>query len=146
MKPIKGFQGEYRWLSNFWPVTIFYEGIIYPSTEHAYQAAKTLNNQDRFIISNMLSPGRAKKAAKDLVLRSNWDLIKINVMLEIVREKFRNEYLRQKLLNTGNAYLEETNTWGDKFWGVCNEEGLNFLGFILMLVRHKIREKERKKQ
>ena len=33
---IKEFQGKYRFLSNFYPVFVEYEGEIYPSVEHAY--------------------------------------------------------------------------------------------------------------
>ena len=42
---INEFQGKYRFLSNFYPCDIVYEGIQYPSTEHAYQAAKTLDTE-----------------------------------------------------------------------------------------------------
>ena len=57
-------------------------------------------------------------------------------MSSIVFEKFyRNKELRKKLLETGDRYLEETNWWGDDFWGVCNGEGRNELGKILMKVR-----------
>src|SRR3954468_6821071 len=40
---IDSFQGEYRFLSNFWPAGVEFEGITYPTAEHAYQAAKTLD-------------------------------------------------------------------------------------------------------
>ena len=57
-------------------------------------------------------------------------------MSSIVFEKFyRNKELRKKLLETGDRYLEETNWWGDDFWGGCNGEGRNELGKILMKVR-----------
>ena len=44
---IESFHDEYRFLSNFWPVLIDYEGIVYPTSEHAFQAAKTLIDEDR---------------------------------------------------------------------------------------------------
>lgn len=44
---VKGFFGKYRFLSNFHVADVWFEGILYPSTEHAYQAAKTLNGEDR---------------------------------------------------------------------------------------------------
>src|SRR4051812_21328901 len=44
---IAEFQGEYRFLSNFWPATVEFEGIRYPTAEHAYQAAKTLDAKER---------------------------------------------------------------------------------------------------
>lgn len=32
----------------------------------------------------------------------------------------------------------EGNTWGDKFWGVCDGEGENHLGKLLMEVRAEL--------
>ena len=61
-------------------------------------------------------------------------------MKEIVTAKFeQNEDLQQKLLDTGNAYLEEGNTWGDRVWGTVNGAGANNLDKILMEVRENIR-------
>jgi len=47
--------------------------------------------------------------------------------------------LSELLLSTGDKYLEETNNWGDEFWGVCNEVGENNLGKILIRVRKKLK-------
>src|SRR6185369_8674281 len=41
------FQGDNRFLSNFFPAEVIYEGITYPTAEHAYQAAKTLDPEQR---------------------------------------------------------------------------------------------------
>ena len=66
---------------------------------------------------------------------------KIKIMEEIVRAKFvQNPELAQKLIATGNAYLEEGNTWGDKVWGTVNGSGANNLGIILMKVRNELAE------
>jgi len=67
-------------------------------------------------------------------------------MEEIVRAKFtQNECLREMLLATGDAVLEEGNTWNDTFWGVHlkNGQGQNHLGRILMKVREELRAGER---
>ncbi len=62
-------------------------------------------------------------------------------MYRLLRAKFtQNSEIRQKLLDTGSAYLEETNYWHDTFWGVYNGNGENHLGKLLMLVRDEIRE------
>lgn len=54
----------------------------------------------------------------------------------IVLAKFeQNENLKEKLINTGDAYLEEGNDWGDKIWGTVNGNGSNLLGQILMRIR-----------
>ena len=60
-------------------------------------------------------------------------------MYEIVKQKFiQNSDLKDKLIATGNVYLEEGNTWGDKVWGTVNGEGFNHLGFILMKIRESL--------
>lgn len=46
-----------------------------------------------------------------------------------------------QLLATGTRYLEETNTWGDTYWGVCEGKGLNMLGKTLMQVRDELRRR-----
>jgi predicted NAD-dependent protein-ADP-ribosyltransferase YbiA (DUF1768 family) len=54
--------------------------------------------------------------------------------------KYQDPVLRSKLLATDDAYLEETNGWFDRFWGVCLGTGHNHLGKILMKVRQRIRD------
>lgn len=135
-KEIKGFDGDYEFLSNFFITGVYFEGIWYPSTENAYQAAKTLDESKRRRFK-YVSPGQSKKDGKKVELRADWEKVKIDIMSSIVFEKFyRNRELRKKLLDTGDKYLEETNWWGDRFWGVCNGEGRNELGKILMKVRN----------
>jgi predicted NAD-dependent protein-ADP-ribosyltransferase YbiA (DUF1768 family) len=60
-------------------------------------------------------------------------------MADLVRQKFQQPQLCAALLATGDEYLEETNWWKDTFWGVCNGEGLNKLGNILMMVREELK-------
>lgn len=60
-------------------------------------------------------------------------------MLDLQRQKYTVPYLREKLLATGDAELVEGNTWGDRFWGVCNGVGQNWLGRLLMQVRDEIK-------
>lgn len=40
MGSISIFAGEYEYLSNFFQCPVYYEGIIYPTSENAFQAAK----------------------------------------------------------------------------------------------------------
>lgn len=140
MKEIKGFFGKYRWLSNFWYAPVMYESIIYPTNEHAYQAAKSDNPLVRSLVVAIASPFDAKKWGYDISLRSDWETQKRGIMKSIVSDKFnRNKHLRVWLLATGDKYLEETNTWGDTYWGVCDGNGSNHLGYILMEVRSELR-------
>jgi ribA/ribD-fused uncharacterized protein len=138
MKTIDKFSGEYRWLSNFWPCSIEYEGIVYPSVENAYQAAKTtdLEIRQEFVF---MSPFVAKEEGRKLRIRLDWERIKVQTMFRLVTFKFsNNENLMWKLIMTHNADIIEGNTWGDTFWGQCNKQGKNELGLILMAVRHDL--------
>ncbi len=134
-KMIEKFDGEYAFLSNFHPCWIAYEGIVYPTSEHAFQAAKTLDTTERQRIAAIATPGGAKRAGKKVTLRPNWNTERVNVMLTILRLKFADPELRSKLLSTGEQELIEGNTWNDTFWGVCRGKGQNMLGKLLMRVR-----------
>lgn len=132
------FQGQYRWLSNFWMTPVYLDGVKYPSVEHAYQAAKSLDPEYRLKIKNCPTPGQAKRVGRTAKLRKDWEFVKINMMLGLVKEKFEtNDELRAKLLATGKDEIVEINHWGDTFWGVDNAKGggKNHLGQILMTVR-----------
>lgn len=133
--PIKGFSGEYRWLSNFWMSPLTIEGIQFPSAEHAYQAAKSPHERDWLYFRHIPTPGQAKRQGAKLALRDGWNEMRIDVMREILIAKFQNPDLAHRLVETGDRYIEETNHWGDKFWGVCNGDGYNNLGKLLMEVR-----------
>lgn len=140
MREITSFSGEYSFLSNFYPCRIEYDGIIYPSSEHAFQAAKTLSRGERRDIAALSTPGKAKRAGRHVTLRPNWDDIRVSVMEDILRIKFHDPVLRQKLLDTKNAILIEGNNWNDKFWGMVyyrpgNWHGENNLGRLLMKIR-----------
>ena len=136
---IRQFQGEYRWLSNFWPVQVVYDMSAYPSVEHAYQAAKTLIAEERSRLFNV-SAGQAKRIARTFTIRPDWVFIKRKVMLNLVRQKFGHPQLAEKLSATGKTPLYEGNTWGDLYWGIDLKtgEGTNHLGKILMKVRQEI--------
>lgn len=133
---ISGFFGPYRFLSNFWWVDISYEGVVYPTVEHAYVAAKTLDLAQRQRVFDFKTPGQVKKYKPDL--RPNWDSVKLSIMLSLLRQKFSVSYLRKALFDTGSAELVEENDWGDTYWGVSKGRGANHLGRLLMQVRAEI--------
>jgi N-glycosidase YbiA len=139
MDKITEFQGQYRFLSNFWPAIVQYEGQVYPSVEHAYQAAKTTSLVQRMDILRAFSPGEAKRLGRRVTIRPNWEHIKTEIMYQLVKTKFQEPILRSKLLATGNAELIEGNRWNDRFWGICKGTGQNHLGKILMQVRQELR-------
>lgn len=139
MNIIDSFSGEYDFLSNFYPVEIFWDEGTYPTVEHAYQALKTLNPLERIAIGRAATPGKAKRLGQNCTLRSDWEEIKYFTMEYFVQQKFyRNSNLQERLLATGSAEIVEGNTWGDTYWGVCKGAGKNYLGKILMEVRHNL--------
>jgi ribA/ribD-fused uncharacterized protein len=139
---IKSFTGQFAWLSNFYTSVILIDELTYPTVEHAFQAAKTLNLIEREAIRDARSPGVAKRMGRHVQLRTNWETIKFDVMKNCLRAKFSVEPLRQLLLDTDNAHLEEGNTWGDTCWGTVNGHGANYLGRLLMEVRTELRSKD----
>ena len=139
VKIIDSFHGEYAFLSTYYDSPIFYDGILYPTVEHAFQAAKTTVFIQRIIIANKKTPGQAKCAGRKVTLRDNWDDIKLYIMKELIILKFTNPKLKSALLNTKDAELIERNTWNDTYWGICNGIGENHLGKILMEVREMLR-------
>lgn len=134
---ITSFEGEHRWLSNFHPVQIFFEDTLYPSVEHAYQAAKF----PKFARFNFTlgTPGAAKRNGQKPGARSDWDQVKLGIMEQLLRLKFRpGSVLATKLLAT-NGDIVEGNHWGDVYWGVCRGVGENHLGRLLMKIREELK-------
>lgn len=131
------FRGRYFFLSNFYPVGVLLDGLIYPSVEYAYCAAKTLDEEERKRILYAASPGLAKRLGRQVTLRADWESIKLDVMANLLRQKFskENPTLRMWLAETGDADIVEGNTWGDTFWGVYDGRGQNHLGRLLMEIR-----------
>ena len=132
---ITSFSGSNRFLSNFWPCQVVLDDELYASVEHAYVAAKTLDLDLRHRIREYPTAGQVKRLGRQLTLRSDWESVKLDVMEELVSQKFTDPTLRALLLETGDAELVEGNHWGDVFWGVCKGVGQNHLGKILMKVR-----------
>ncbi len=124
---------------------IVYEGATYASTEHAFQVAKTLNQDQRVTIRRAASPGKAKALGRKVTLREDWESVKVSVMKELLDQKFalgRDE--ARMLLETGDALLIEGNTWGDRFWGVSGGVGQNHLGQLLMRRREALASEGRR--
>lgn len=140
MAKITSFSGSFRFLSNFYPCKVVYEGIEYPSSEHAYVAAKTDNQLQKLAISEIPSASDVKRFGRQIKLKDNWENIKISIMKNIVEAKFdQNPDLMKLLQETRNYELIEGNNWGDRFWGQSPlGNGRNELGKILMSVRDDI--------
>lgn len=136
MTDIRGFYGQYSFLSNFHPVTFVMDEVEYPSSEHAYMCAKTHSSEWKGMILSAKTPGVAKRIGRKAPLRKDWDEgYKNHAMMRVLIHKFSLPEMNALLMATGDSYLEETNTWGDKYWGVCEDEGKNMLGRMLMFLR-----------
>lgn len=142
---IPGFFGRHRWLSNFYKVEILADNVLYPSVEHAFQAAKTLDPFQRQRICAQPDAAAAKRIGRQVSLRRDWNAISLTVMLELLRCKFDHPQLAAALLDTGDRYLAELNSWNDRIWGVVSTgngvtvTGGNRLGLCLMQIRRELR-------
>jgi ribA/ribD-fused uncharacterized protein len=142
------FAAEFRFLSNFYgvpPGTIFLPDeppvLSYPSVEHAFQAAKTLQPPVRQTIRSCATATEAKQLGRSVKLRADWESVRDAIMLHLLRHKFgARSALRAALKRTTPLTLIEGNTWGDTYWGVCDGVGENKLGKLLMQVRSEIRQ------
>jgi len=142
---ITDFRGDYGFLSNFYASPVSFEGVDYPTIEHAFQAAKTADYDVRRSIRNAATPGTAKRMGRTLKRRADWFDVSLVIMEQLVREKFtRYPELKALLLATGETELIEGNNWNDRFYGAIwdttkNEwVGENHLGQILMKVREEL--------
>lgn len=149
---------ENRFLSNFYPykkggkfddvLEIEYDGLKFDCTECAYQAARTDDREMKIRISQM-NPYDVVRMLKagEILSRPGWEGEKLEVMYRLALQKFsKHPQLKKRLLATGDMVLEEGNHWGDVFWGICNGEGENHLGRILMLVRDELRTQPKTRQ
>lgn len=132
---ISGFTGDYRFLSNFYYSTIF--GRL-TTVEHWFQACKAVDGAEKNYVLDAPTPGAAKRRGQRVALRADWEEVKLGIMEKLLQEKFSDPELAARLVATGTAELVESNTWGDRFWGVCDGAGENHLGKLLMRVREQL--------
>lgn len=145
--PIDSFSGQWRFLSNFFPAHLTLHGIDWPSSEHAFNGLKSLDQQDRLFVAAAPNPRVAKQRGQKVTLRPNWDTeARYQVMDEVLNAKFTANSRRiSALLSTGSALLVEGNTWHDNHWGDCRCQrpscaplGENHLGRALMRLRYRL--------
>lgn len=144
------FRNEYKFLSNFQYAEVIYNGIIFPTVENAFQAAKTLDKTEQLRFKT-IAPNEAKKLGRKVSLRPDWETVKTQIMKHLLQQKFpldpedKNYWLSEKLANTGDGMIVEENTWHDNAWGACtcarcqNKIHKNLLGQLLMERRTEIK-------
>ena len=134
---ISEFRGKYYFLSNFYSSPVYYRGMTFRNAEAAFHAQKDRSRASEF---TRLNPSEAKRLGRRVRLRRDWEDIKEDIMFEVFMAKFGgSQSLADALLATGDEKLVEGNTWGDRYWGVCDGKGLNKLGGILERVRENLR-------
>jgi len=139
---ILGFFGSYRFLSNFQPCTIVMDGLVFSSSEAVYMSRKTEKPEIKKEFT-LLTPSQARKHGQEIELSDPvaWEFDRVIAMYDACWAKFtQNDELRHALINTGTKRLEETNDWGDKFWGADQfGNGRSMLGKVLMSIRGKLK-------
>lgn len=134
---ISEFRGEHYFLSNFYSSPVYYRGMTFRNAEAAFHSQKDPSRASEF---TRLNPSEAKRLGRRVRLRRDWEEVKDSIMFEIVLAKFGgSQSLADALLATGDEKIVEGNTWGDRYWGVCDGNGLNKLGGILERVRENLR-------
>ena len=141
------FRDEYAFLSNMYSCPVKYDGETFPCVETAFQYAKcgdaSLFTDNRGYFVNGFV---AKKIGRTVKLPKDWNTKRVDVMYELLCYKFfKNEKLRAALRDLKDEFIVEDNLWGDTFWGVCNGEGYNMLGRLLMDIRKDIRKEDIKR-
>lgn len=138
------YEGEYYMFSNFASFAVPYNGRIWMTSEHAYQAAKFEDKEVIDLIHESLSAHDSKKVAQVYKnkIRKDWEDVKIAVMEDIIRAKIETHpYVREKLLGTGDREIIE-DSHQDSFWGRgIDFKGRNELGKVWMKIRSELNNK-----
>lgn len=141
------YEQDFYVLSNFSSFRLHWRGIDFDTAEHAYHCEKFFPTVVG--IAHEIQGARSAHDAFKIAernkeyRRSDWDDVKVDVMRDILRAKAeQHEYVRRKLLATGDRELVE-DSWRDDFWGWGpNRDGQNMLGKLWMEVRAELTPNE----
>lgn len=137
------YEQDFYVLSNFSAFRLDWKGTDFDTAEAAYHWEKFHGAPHiQTAIKHAISAHEAFKTAENYkaLRRPDWDNVKVGIMREILRAKAdQHEYVRRKLLATGDRELVE-DSWRDDFWGWGpNRDGQNVLGKLWMEVRAELR-------
>ena len=143
-KQVFFYEQEYYVLSNFSAFSLYYRGLRFDTSEAAYHWEKFPDDPDiQHCILKTESAHEAFKIAErhKASRRKDWDEVKVGIMKVILQAKAnQHEYVRRKLLETGERELIE-DSWRDSFWGWGeNKDGQNMLGKLWMQIRDELRQ------
>ena len=137
----------YGAFSNLHRREVEFEGEVFPTSEHAYQAGKARKPEVRAWLMSAPSPALLAMAAHGLYywdIAPGWAKTKFARMREVLRAKFtQHADLRELLFSTGEARLVESATVDNevnRLWGEVNGSGRNMLGVMLMELRDDLRQ------
>ncbi len=141
--PITTFRDEHSWLSNMADCEIKYGDLVFKSTEAFYQAMKTTDKDIRALFTKY-DGQTSKREGRKLSLRSDWEIVKDDVMKFALSKKFSKEPFKSLLLSTGDVDIIEGNYWHDNYFGSCScakcgNRGLNKLGKMIMEIRNNLK-------
>lgn len=137
------YEQEFYVLSNFSAFRLHWRDRSFDTSEHAYHFERFIGaeNCHRVAIISALSAHEAFRYAQanKRFQRPDWDSVKVSIMGDILRAKAnQHEYVRRKLLETGDRELIE-DSWRDNFWGWGpNHDGQNMLGKLWMEIRAEL--------
>ncbi len=136
-------RADYGAFSNFSRHGFNLDGTYWRTVEHYFQAMKTDDPEWRNWIAIAPDPKEAKKRAWARKPRTNWDVLRDDVMRRAVLAKFEHHTdLQELLLSTGKEEIVEAAPH-DYYWGAGKDgSGQNKLGLILIEVREILRQRQ----
>ena len=144
MEKITSFTREYSFLSNDHVCLVYYDGLLFSSVTHAFQAARAVDPETRERISKIEDLESMYEVAETIEDPPRWGKTRGKTMEVLLRDKFRrNPALRERLTETGAALLvnsyDTTENPNNLFWGAVGERGENLIGKILMKIRQDVK-------
>lgn len=124
-------------LRNEYPAPLTVDGRTYPSLHHAFHALSTDDPAGRDAIAAEKLGYRVPYVAEDYPRRDDWDDVRLAVMTELLRGKFRRyPDLADMLVSTGDARLVYQSR--DDFWGERKDGSPHWMGRLLEMVRSEV--------
>jgi len=132
----------YDVLNNFSANAVELDGVLYPTSEHAYQAAKCTDPEGKKEIIGAKSPLLAKEVSNKKYAASkdpNWNNVKLNTMEHILRAKLKqHQEVHDALIKSGDEEIAEDSPVNN-FWGRGKDgTGENQLGELWMKIRSEL--------
>lgn len=142
-------KGKYRLLNNdviMRNPIVDEDGLEYYTVEAYFQSRKTTDYEERKYFTGQtiinsynkevdFTGNIARQKGKNVSLREDWDLVKVQAMRDGIRMKFQNNpALKKDLLSTGNRQLVFSSQFNkDEYWGInsTKRKGSNVIGKLL---------------